>query len=101
MIDYIDGTLSFSLTQLITGICFLSLGCLLMFQSELTHRQVSLQNKKLIKTFYIISWNAQDAFSGHFSDYQVIHACIGQSEPLKQSLNLFCRNEYFKDFIDC
>ena len=40
MIDYIAGL--FCLTQLITEICFLGPGYLLVVQSELTHRKFSL-----------------------------------------------------------
>ena len=48
-----------------------------------------LQNKNSIKTLYIISSNAPDAFSDHFSDYQVIHTRYEQNESLKRSLNVF------------
>ena len=48
-----------------------------------------LQNKNSIKTLYIVSWNALDAFSDHFSAYQVIHTRYEQNESLKRSLNFF------------
>ena len=66
MIDYIAG-LCVCFTQLIAEIWLLGPGYLLRVQSEWTYRKVSFsEQKNSIKTLYIISWNALDAFSDHF-----------------------------------
>ena len=48
-----------------------------------------------------MSWNALYAFFlTIFQAYQEIYAWYEQNEPLTRSLNIFCKNEYFKHVID-
>ena len=39
-------------------------------------------------------------FMAFFSAYQVTQTFCEQNEPLKQSLNIFCGEKYFKHVID-